>query len=1633
MKKVAYWFLVGLCFCFSVKAQTYETGVISVKQPDRTTWFRVDLNNTYAQPIVITGPLTEYGGDPAGVRLRNITSTSFEYQIEEFDSSPSASHAEETFSYLVIEQGVYNVGGNIWEAGITNGNTDGAFLSVPLSGSFSSVPIIFAQLASEQDPAAATLRIRNVTTSDFEVRVDEEENTSDPTRSASDAIHFLAVQVSSGTIGSGANASPYLAQTSASTIDHTSLPLSFSPAFSQPVLLASTQTTNGGDPFFLRYSELNGNGVNLRIAEETSNDSETDHDNPETVSYLVLEGGPADKRLLWVEEFGQADGTTADNGLTAWTIDDTNLGAGTNTFFGVRSGELAAQETVGEVVWVSESIPITGYNDVKIAVDIRSEGGLNPDDSIQVYYRLDGGTETPLLNGLQIELFDATTAMIGGLSGNQLEVIVRIINSGGSEIYYVDNVRVYTEIDDRYAIQNGDWDDPATWSYTPSGASCSCIPDLLSSTHINGYTVDLTTDGSTRHLTVYSGSQLQWAANSVDLMLFGNATLDVQNGGQIDNGTFTDANLFFNQWTLRHNDADTDRIGEAYPRVNVTIDVDDPNGLIVREFSLNSQGTFTIQGSGNIVVAEDLDVDFASTVTNNLTGNLSIAQYLELSYPGVIFTNNGNINVTSELQYERNNHQLINEGTLSVNEIEVITSNSLDHQLTNRGTLTVKGETDFNGSNEFRIENYGTITTTGSIVQAQGGDDIQLHNYENATWHFGDEVDTDIKLHANYEGNTINYNGIINQTILDPQDAYWNLTLSNRNTSGSTESLKTPEATSVDINGNLTIVGTAAGEASFRVSDANADVTIAGDWWQDESGPYAQFSEGNQTVTFDGVDDQEIITSETFHNFTINKPGGKVTATDGANVENEANLVGGIVEVPTGSRILFENSASVGTVSNASHVQGGVTKQGATDFTFPVGDGTHYRPLGISSLSAASNLTVDYYNTVPPDASLRPDSMVNLGSCGYWEVSSSVPSATAQVTLYWDADCPVDFSEVAIARWNGTIWEEVPATRSGNGTAGSITTDAATNEFGLFTLAEVSDTPVANDDAVTTPEDTPLSFGVVTNDTDANGLEASTVTIVDNTTNGTITLDTTTGNITYTPAENFNGNDSLVYTVQDVKGIVSNQAVVRITVQSVNDAPVAEDDEVITNFRTILSGSSVLTNDDDPVEGDTLVASLVAGPNNGALNFQPDGTYIYVPDTSFVGIDTFTYQACDSGSPSACDTAQVTITVLPFNFPPQAQDDFFQTNEDTEVTGNLLLNDQDPNGDSLVVVVTPVQVPAHGTVELNENGTFAYTPEINFYGTDELHYQVCDNGDPALCDTAHLTIEVLPINDVPVAADDTFSATERTSIEGNVLDNDYDPDNQPLGSISVITNPSTGKLTVNPDGNFMYTPEDYSKEEYYFTYQVCDGSDSRLCDTAQVTLQIPVNRSPLAVDDVFGVTEGNLASGNVLHNDEDPDGDDLSVTSILTDPSAGIATVNPDGSFEYVPNEFFTGEDQFTYQACDNQDPNLCAEATVRITIAASEVLQIPKGFSPNGDGVNDGWAIEGIRAYPNNRVKIFNRWGNVVYEESGYDNITTVWRGEAAQGLRVGGDQLPSGTYFYVINLGNNQKPVSGYIVLKR
>jgi gliding motility-associated-like protein len=515
-----------------------------------------------------------------------------------------------------------------------------------------------------------------------------------------------------------------------------------------------------------------------------------------------------------------------------------------------------------------------------------------------------------------------------------------------------------------------------------------------------------------------------------------------------------------------------------------------------------------------------------------------------------------------------------------------------------------------------------------------------------------------------------------------------------------------------------------------------------------------------------------------------------------------------------------------------------------------------------------------------------------------------------------------------------------------NGVPSPVLCDTATV---FINLNPVNDPPIANTDVETTPEDTPITVPVLNNDTDPDGLiVVNTLTVTDPPSNGTYTVNTNTGEITYIPNLNFYGTDTLIYQVCD-NGVPSptlcDTAFLIVTVTPVNDPPVAVQDNSTTaeNNPVVIT---VLTNDYD-VDGVIDVNSLTITdlPNHGTASVTPGGTITYTPNSGYNGLDTLIYQICDDGVPIPvlCDTAIVIINVLPVNDPPIAEDDFATTPEDTPVDINVPGNDSDPDGLidlGSVVVVTP---PSNGTTSVNPTtGVITYTPSLNFFGNDTFYYQICDDGVPlpVLCDQAMVVVVVTPVNDPPVAVDDNVSTDEDTPIIIPVTNNDYDVDGVIVpSSVTVVTPPTNGSVINNGNGTVTYIPGPNYNGNDSFVYSVCDNGLPVLCDTATVFINInAVNDPPIAVNDFTGTGQGVPVDVDVKVNDSDVDGNIVpSSVTIVDQPNNGTATVNPlTGVVTYTPNPSFIGTDTLAYSICDDGTPlpSKCDTALVIINIA---------------------------------------------------------------------------------------------------
>jgi len=495
-----------------------------------------------------------------------------------------------------------------------------------------------------------------------------------------------------------------------------------------------------------------------------------------------------------------------------------------------------------------------------------------------------------------------------------------------------------------------------------------------------------------------------------------------------------------------------------------------------------------------------------------------------------------------------------------------------------------------------------------------------------------------------------------------------------------------------------------------------------------------------------------------------------------------------------------------------------------------------------------------------------------------------------------------------------------------------VTDDDGTTDDDTATLTVENGPPVANDDSDTTPEDTPATTNVVTNDTDVDGtVVASTVAIVSGPSNGSV-VSNGDGTVTYTANENFNGSDAYTYTVQDNDGATSNVATMTITVGPVNDAPVAQDDAYSTNEDTQLNitAPGVLANDSD-VDGDSPTAVLDTTTSNGTLTLNNDGSFTYAPNSNFDATDTFTYHASDGTADS--NVATVAITVEPSNDLPVANDDSDTTPEDTPVTTNVVANDTDVDGTVVASTVAIAGGPSNGSVVNNGDGTVTYTPNTNFTGSDAYTYTLRDNnGVPS--NAATVTITVGPVNDTPIANDDMVLTNEDTPlpIEVTLNDNDLDGTIDPA-TIMIDDAPVSGAVQVAGDGTVTYTPDpDFSGIDL-FTYTVKDNQGAASNVAMVMVTVVEGNDPPIAEDDLATTDAGVPVSIAVLANDSDPDGSlNPGIVTTVSEPKSGTTTVNPDGTITYISVAGFVGTDQFTYRVEDAHQA-ISNEATVTVEI----------------------------------------------------------------------------------------------------
>ena len=465
-------------------------------------------------------------------------------------------------------------------------------------------------------------------------------------------------------------------------------------------------------------------------------------------------------------------------------------------------------------------------------------------------------------------------------------------------------------------------------------------------------------------------------------------------------------------------------------------------------------------------------------------------------------------------------------------------------------------------------------------------------------------------------------------------------------------------------------------------------------------------------------------------------------------------------------------------------------------------------------------------------------------------------------------------STVANLNATGTAIRWYAASSGGTALAGSTALVNGTHYYASQTVSDCESTSrldvVATVNACNTPpvitsngggatatttiaENTTLVTTVTATDID---LPAQTLTfsITGGADQALFAINGTTGVLNFVTAPNFESPaDAGANNVYDVQVTVTDNGTgnltdvqdLAITVTNVNEPPVAVADSysVLKGGTLTVAAPGVLGNDSDP-DGNTVTAIKVTDPVNGTLTLNANGSFTFIHNGSATTSDSFTYKVNDGTLDGNTVTVSITINPVspppppppppPVNYPPVATAAPVNTAEDTPVSGAVTATDV--NGDALTF--SKVSDPAHGTVTVNANGTYTYTPANNYNGTDSFMVMVSDGHGGQ--NTATVNVTVTPVNDPPVATALPVTTLEDKPVNGTVTATDVDGD---ALTFSKASNPVHGTVTVNANGTYTYSPAaDYFGADS-FTVTVSDGNGGNVTATVNVTVT-PVNDAP---------------------------------------------------------------------------------------------------------------------------------------------------------------------------------------------
>jgi|GEM_PF-6509184 len=709
-------------------------------------------------------------------------------------------------------------------------------------------------------------------------------------------------------------------------------------------------------------------------------------------------------------------------------------------------------------------------------------------------------------------------------------------------------------------------------------------------------------------------------------------------------------------------------------------------------------------------------------------------------------------------------------------------------------------------------------------------------------------------------------------------------------------------------------------------------------------------------------------------------------------------------------------------------------------------NGVDYQTITTSVVIPANTTSITIPVVVIDDTYVEPTEsvIITLVSTDNDVVVTSVVAEISATVMITDND-------------NANISINDVTVNEGDGTA-TFTVSLVGNVQGGFSV----DFATA-DDTAKDPSDYTATTGTLTFTGTHGETQTITVTIIDD-------------NL-IEPSERFYVNLSNLSTT--LIGILDSQGVGTI---------IDYDIEVLDDTSSTNEDNSVIINvlgNDTFGSDDQVVVSSVSNPGNGSVLINAGGTVTYIPILNFNGIDTFTYTVTVTNTDGSTSTASATVTITVNGALINAINDEFTAIECTTdgVIGNILSNDSlKGNKLNLDEIVITVLEGSNAFISINTtNGDVSISSGIAA-GTYTFKYQVCRLAYPQICDIADITImvidttkpviSILPQNTtIACPAIPVFAQATATDSCGNVtlVYNDVTSNASCTGTYTITRtwtatdmsgNITTASQVINVVDNVAptavcksITVQLNSEGTVTILPSDIDGGSSDTCSAVKLSASkttftcadVGINKVILTVTDACGnsstceatVTVQDKVAPTVFCRDIEVTLDDNNIAVISAEmvnngsyDACGIQSVTIDKdtfNFDDIGENFVT----LTVTDINGNVSTCTAKVTVGGVLGVVACLTVFNEFTPNGDGINDYFKIKCIELYPNNAIEVYNRWGHKVYEKRNYNND---WDGTANTGNVIRrGEKLPVGTYYYILDLGDGTKPLSGWLYIQR